>query len=572
MPRVIRNLKPTQMLEGTNGVYLLRNAEGLGVAVFKPLDEENLPEEASNWALSNGMGYIRERAAFMVSNEILEGYSCVPTTVIATVRHKGWEGGEKRGSVQRFVPASSDMSDMGPSNISADEVQKVGILDVLLFNMDRHEGNLLLSTSDSERLSLVPIDHGLCLPEIIGQYTGPNKDLLKSIYFVWQNWPQARQPFNDTVRRLLDRQLADDFFRSVVGKLKEDMGDKSLTCGALTTLKIGALVLRLCVQTGLNLVEIAELVRTTLPGMLQQSWEKAAKKATKIVKTKVAGKMSQHSAAEEQIVELAQSGALSLVPFSGQRKVENIDMKLAVEEDDQVYVVWEALLLKHLEMQLHAMLITHSSGSASKPGRAGADMKYNTTEGETTEVDEDLFGNKTNESFQRFGEAVPATDSTSIVPSDRVEVLDDDTGSAYEDESRWSERRANLLSFPKFKKKKRSSSVEEQSLVTAISGRRSRASRMHPTPRTTPRRRAAHAPLTPESAICKSQFSERIARWRSSRRGVRGNMEVLKHLVDMLDVSESDKTPSNNAVEVEPKMLEKDFSLLMPASARTLCV
>jgi len=563
------------MLEGTSGVYLLSNAEGLGVAVFKPLDEENLPEYASNYSLSNGMGYFRERAAFMVSNEILEGYSGVPTTVIATVRHEGWEGGEKRGSVQRFVPASSDMSDMGPSNISADEVQKVGILDVLLFNMDRHEGNLLLSTSDSERLSLVPIDHGLCLPEIIGQYTGPNKDLLKSIYFVWQNWPQARQPFNDSVRRLLYRQLADDFFRSVVGKLKEDMGEKSLTCGALTTLKIGALVLRLCVQAGLNLAEIAELVRTTLPGMLQQSWEKAAKKATKIVKTNVVGEMSQHSAAEEQISQLSQS-SFSLIPFSRQRKITNSDMKLAVEEDDQVYVVWEALLLKQLEMQLHAMLMTHSASSASTPDRAGAERKYNTTEGETTEiVDNDLFGNKTNESLQRFGEAVPATGSASIAPSDRVEVLDEDTGSAYEDESRWSERRANLLSSPKYERKKRSSSVEEQSLQVPISGRRSRTSKMHPTPRTTPRRRAAHAPLTPESAIGKSQFSERIARWRSSRRGVRGDVEVLKRLMDMLDVSESDKTCSNNAVEVttiEPKLLEKDFSLLMPASACKLRV
>jgi len=56
---------------------------------------------------------------------------------------------------------------------------------------------------------------------------------------------------------------------------------------------------------------------------------------------------------------------------------------------------------------------------------------------------------------------------------------------------------------------------------------------------------------------------------------VRGDVEVLKRLMDMLDVSESDKTCSNNAVEVttiEPKLLEKDFSLLMPASACKLRV
>lgn len=123
-PRIISNLHPTQILEGTSGVYLLTNDKGVGVAVFKPLDEENLPAEASDWAVSNGMGYFRERAAFVVSDEILEGYSGVPTTVIATVKHEGWAGGEKRGSLQRFVPASSDMCDLGPANIPAQEVQK----------------------------------------------------------------------------------------------------------------------------------------------------------------------------------------------------------------------------------------------------------------------------------------------------------------------------------------------------------------------------------------------------------------------------------------------------------------
>ncbi len=87
VPRVISNLRPARMLEGTSGVYLLTNEEGVGVAVFKPLDEENLPEEASKWAVSNGMGHFRERAAFMVSDEVLKGYRGVPDTVIDTVKH-----------------------------------------------------------------------------------------------------------------------------------------------------------------------------------------------------------------------------------------------------------------------------------------------------------------------------------------------------------------------------------------------------------------------------------------------------------------------------------------------------
>ena len=71
------------------------------------------------WSVTNGMAYFHERAPYVVSDEIHEGDSGVPTTVIVTVRHEGWAGGEKRGSLQGFVPESTDM---GPANIPAEEV------------------------------------------------------------------------------------------------------------------------------------------------------------------------------------------------------------------------------------------------------------------------------------------------------------------------------------------------------------------------------------------------------------------------------------------------------------------
>ena len=74
------------------------------------------------WSVTNGMAYFHERAPYVVSDEIHEGDSGVPTTVIVTVRHEGWAGGEKRGSLQGFVPESTDMSDMGSANIPAEEV------------------------------------------------------------------------------------------------------------------------------------------------------------------------------------------------------------------------------------------------------------------------------------------------------------------------------------------------------------------------------------------------------------------------------------------------------------------
>ena len=393
-PRIITNLVPTQILEGTSGVYLLTDREtGVGVAVFKPLDEENLPEEASSWAVSNGMGHFRERAAFMVSDEILEGYSGVPPTVIATVRHDGWAGGEKRGSLQRFVTSNGDMADRGPAGVPAEQVHKVGILDILLFNMDRHEGNLLLCGSSSPRaggsLSLVPIDHGLCLPEIISQHTGPNHELLRSMYFVWQNWPQARQPFSDVVRGLIDRQLADDLFRSVVARLTEDMGRNSLTCGALTTLKIGAMVLKNGVRAGLNLSEIAEVVQTVLPDVLQASWEEAGtigkaddtknmrgfplanavpqsashqdgEDAADRTSRHWAVDASQHAAAEGRPdgVELS---PVAVVPYREKRRSSSGAVN--IENDDKMYLVWEALLLMGLERRLIEELRSRSGAA-----------------------------------------------------------------------------------------------------------------------------------------------------------------------------------------------------------------
>lgn len=348
----ITNLYPMQMLEGTSGVYLLAHKDtGVGVAVFKPFDEENFPQEATSWAVSRGTGYSRERAAYVVSDQVLEGISEVPKTVIATVKFDGWPGsGEKMGSLQVFVPEASDMSDRGPANIPVEEVQKVGILDILLFNMDRHEGNLLLQ-NESDSLSLVPIDHGLCLPEIISAEKGPNHELLKSIYFVWQNWPQARQPFSEPLRRLLDRQLASDFLRQFVGKLRTDMDRQTLTCAALTTLKIGALVLRDSVRAGLSLSEIAQLVSTKLPEILQASWEQARKAiktaASEVGKDQHKGKVSEDDNATSN----------AMVPV-GRRQ------QLAAEEEEQLYLWWETELLSSLEVLLRAEMCSRMSKSA----------------------------------------------------------------------------------------------------------------------------------------------------------------------------------------------------------------
>lgn len=82
------------------------------------------------------------------------------------------------------------------------DVQRIGILDLRLFNTDRHAGNMLVrrprgssaaaagpggaaeAMLDRGQYELVPIDHGFALPEA-----------LEPPYFEWQHWPQAMLPF-----------------------------------------------------------------------------------------------------------------------------------------------------------------------------------------------------------------------------------------------------------------------------------------------------------------------------------------------------------------------------------------
>ncbi len=98
---------------------------------------------------------------------------------------------------QEYVFHDCDTSEMGASRFAARDVHRIGILDIRIWNTDRHAGNILvrrprressaglsgLAKLDSAQLELVPIDHGFCLPES-----------LEPPYFEWLHWPQVRRP------------------------------------------------------------------------------------------------------------------------------------------------------------------------------------------------------------------------------------------------------------------------------------------------------------------------------------------------------------------------------------------
>lgn len=254
---------------GTSGVFFLCQS-GAPAGVFKPASQEHVPDEFKG-ALIEGENLYRERAAYVVSQR-LGGLCGVPATVIATVEDDKL-GGTQEGSLQRFVPHAVDMSDMGPGGLSDDEVHKVGMLDLLLLNLDRHEGNMLLKEEDDGSRVLIPIDHGLCLPRLVTPAEPPATALLHQLSFVWQGWKHACRPFSAGARALA-ASLSPRVAASLADTIKADM--PTMPQHALTTLKIGALTLRVCVGAGMTLREVAEFVLGGLGDALTAAWGEGA--------------------------------------------------------------------------------------------------------------------------------------------------------------------------------------------------------------------------------------------------------------------------------------------------------
>ena len=244
--------KVTDELDGSGGVYFLRSSKGFYAAVFKPHDEEQgMPNNPKGYHGTGqiglrdnfrpGQGCLREVAAYIMD---YDNFCGVPPTALIHCQHNSFSypvlTGKrtkmypKLGSLQQFVRASDCFDDMGPSQFSDLEVQKIALLDLRLLNGDRNAANMLVrlkacpegrnspsdlrmsegdnsssvsfldasspspSPSYSDWLSsspkenghfssddmyeLVPIDHGYCMPSKL-KITGKPKSYLLS-YFI----------------------------------------------------------------------------------------------------------------------------------------------------------------------------------------------------------------------------------------------------------------------------------------------------------------------------------------------------------------------------------------------------
>ncbi|KAL1203687.1 Phosphatidylinositol 4-kinase gamma 7 [Cardamine amara subsp. amara] len=271
-------VEPLPVHSGLGGAYYFRNKRGESVAIVKPTDEEpfapNNPKGFVGKALGQpglkssvrvGETGFREVAAYLLD---YNRFANVPPTALVKITHsvfnvndgvKGNKPREKKlvnkiASFQKFVAHDFDASDHGTSSFPVASVHRIGILDIRIFNTDRHGGNLLVKKLDGVgmfgHVELIPIDHGLCLPET-----------LEDPYFEWIHWPQASLPFSDEELdyiQSLDPLKDCDMLRRELPMIRE---------ACLRVLVLCTIFLKEAAAYGLCLAEIGEMMtREFRPG------------------------------------------------------------------------------------------------------------------------------------------------------------------------------------------------------------------------------------------------------------------------------------------------------------------
>ncbi|KAK9034485.1 hypothetical protein V6N11_050649 [Hibiscus sabdariffa] len=213
--KAIKNgVDPIPVNSGLGGAYYFRNIKGENVAIVKPTDEEPFAPNNPKGFIGKALGQpglkhsvrvgetgFREVAAYLLD---YDHFANVPPTVLVKVTHSVFNVNDvmngnklqntnkvsKIASLQQFIPHDFDASDHGTSSFPVDAIHRIGILDIRILNTDRHGGNLLVrkfgGVGGFGEVELIPIDHGLCLPES-----------LEDPYFEWIHWPQASIPFSE---------------------------------------------------------------------------------------------------------------------------------------------------------------------------------------------------------------------------------------------------------------------------------------------------------------------------------------------------------------------------------------
>jgi hypothetical protein len=349
---------PTLCEMGVGGTYFMKDECNRMIGVFKPQDEEmgclNNPkgftpksdsyraDDSARRGVQEGEAAFRECAAYVLDHGHFSG---VPATDLVVCNHPCFNNSPsmgsspdepqdtiKIGSFQEFKEHDFDAQDISPKKASrfpVKEVHKIAILDIRLFNTDRHGGNILVrkvqtppngkrhyhdfadfsfrsspknydsdadengvtdsemqfqmdfgsdpesdddsiasySSDDDDAISfeLIPIDHGYTLPHTLSG--------LSDSWFEWLNWPQAKVPFDEETRRYIAHLDAD----KDIALLRERFQDW-IRPECYKVLKITTMWLKIGARCGLTPYEIGQMMcrkNVDLPSDLERMCKQA---------------------------------------------------------------------------------------------------------------------------------------------------------------------------------------------------------------------------------------------------------------------------------------------------------
>ncbi|CAK4107529.1 unnamed protein product [Aphanomyces euteiches] len=257
--------------DGCGGVYMVQQRDdGRTLAIFKPRDEEYMAPQnprgyrcpaaivgetphPAKMGFRVGDGAMREVAAYVL-DAMYDHFSGVPTTHFASLPVPN--GGVKEGSIQAFVTSESSAEDVGSLRFGVADVHKIAILDIRLFNTDRHAGNILLQPSKTSTYAMVPIDHGLCLPSI---------HHLDAACFEWLHWAQAKFPLSaDALAHI----AALDDVQDAVALRSLGMNED-----AIATMRVCTRVLKQGVSSGFSLFDVGSVLQRDGAGLTPSKLE-----------------------------------------------------------------------------------------------------------------------------------------------------------------------------------------------------------------------------------------------------------------------------------------------------------
>ncbi|TMW56673.1 hypothetical protein Poli38472_006683 [Pythium oligandrum] len=314
--------------EGCGGAYFMvdstsrdgpESATPLGI--FKPRDEEYMApknprgyvkehavvgetEHPVNRGFRVGNGALRERAVYLL-DEAYNNFSGVPVTSVVSLP---LQSEVKEGSVQAFVESDSSAEDMGSLKFSVPEVHKIGILDVRVFNTDRHAGNILLRKRSihDQTYAMTPIDHGFCLPSY---------KHLDSATFDWLNWAQAQYPFtSEELDHIASLDVAHDaaILRSL--GIEEE---------CITTMRICTTVLKIGADAGFSLFDIGTLLQRDGDFSQPSTLETLVTTATKQVEETIEDEESSRTFMDA-VVSAVEAAVIRLFQEQPKKKVRSI--------------------------------------------------------------------------------------------------------------------------------------------------------------------------------------------------------------------------------------------------------